>query len=181
MKKRFFSLFLACCLLCALLPSTALRIHAEKERIGLAMILFFSGLLAFSLFLFGEYIPARAFCAPVTLPLLAAVLLAETPTERKQGSRRAVFAVLTFCFGLCFLMGSLDILQVHRAAQIREEGFLKAAEGDKTLITSPYPYRTKYTAQYGNPDLAPDADWPNGIMADYYGIIRIIVVDSDAT
>ena len=29
MKKRFFSLFLACCLLCALLPSTALRIHAE--------------------------------------------------------------------------------------------------------------------------------------------------------
>ena len=52
---------------------------------------------------------------------------------------------------------------------------MEAAAGDKRVVTRAYEYRTKYTAQYGNPDLYPDAGWPNGVMADYYDVIRIVV------
>ena len=90
---------------------------------------------------------------------------------------KAALIGLTLCFTICFSLGVQDILLVHREAQKRETDFAAAAAGDKRVTVTPYIYHTKYTAQYGNPDLAPDADWPNGDIANYYDVVRIIVVE----
>ena len=156
----------------------ALKRQSEKERILLGMNLFFSGMCAFLMFLFGEYLPPRAFCAPVLLAILASVLLAEG-LERTRIRERACLIALSVVFVMTFIIGITDIISVYRASVIREKGFREAAEGNLTLITSPYPCKSKYSAQYANADLEPDADWPNGIMADYYGIKRIIVEAHD--
>ncbi len=152
----------------------AIKEKTDAERILLAVNLFFSGMCAFALFLFGEYLPARAFCAPVLLTLLAAVLLSDGLTCLKT-RRRLSILILTASFAVTLMFGVSDIVTVYRASVVRENAFREAAEGNKILTTFPYPCRSKYSAQYGNADLAPDADWPNGIMADYYGVERIIV------
>ncbi len=83
--------------------------------------------------------------------------------------------VLVAYFLFFFIIGSADILSVHRETEKRDEAFQIAANGDKILITSPYRYQTKYTVQYGNPDLLDGVGWPNGIMADYYSVTKTIV------
>ena len=158
--------------------SLALKRQEAGSKIFFSLVMVFSGLSGFSLFLFGEYFPIRGFCAPVTLLVLAAVLLSDHCRCRGENSEKTgirAFALLTLCFVLCFALGAEDIFRVHRAATAREEEFIRAAAGDKIVRATPYPFRTKYTAQYGNPDLSPDADWPNGVIADYYDVVRIIV------
>jgi hypothetical protein len=168
-------LFLALTIYCVVLAAVLKR-DTEKERILLSLILAVSGICGFTLFLFGEYFPIRGFCAPVSFLILSAVYLAETGMqESEEKAGKFLLALLTLCFSICFALGTTDIFGVHRAALQREADFAAAAEGDKRVVATPYPYRTKYTAQFGNPDLSPDADWPNGIVADYYGVIRIIV------
>ena len=162
---------------CALL-TIALKRRADADRIVLSLIFAFGGIAGCALFLFGEYIPIRGFCAPVTLMILAAVYLAApdwTRTEKKQ--KTAVLVFVSACFFLCFSLGGADIYHVHQAALEREDAFAEAAAGDKRVVLTRYPCRTKYSAQYGNQDLLPDADWPNGIMADYYDVIRIVVIE----
>ena len=156
----------------------ALKRQAYADRIVLSLIFAFSGIAGCALFLFGEYIPIRGFCAPVTLMILAAVYLA-APNSTKIGKKwkTAVLIFASACFSLCFSLGGADICRVHRAAVEREAAFAEAAAGNKRVVLTPYPCRTKYSAQYGNQDLLPDADWPNGIMADYYDVIRIIVIE----
>ena len=78
---------------------------------------------------------------------------------------------------LCFSLGGADIYRVHQAAGEREAAFAEAAAGEKRVVLTPLPCKTKYSAQFGNQDLMPDAGWPNGVMADYYDVIRIIVVE----
>ena len=165
------------CVFCAAL-SVALREEENKDRVIMALILSFSGMCAMALFLFGEYFPIRGFCAPVSLLVLAAVYLAD-PVEpkREKTVQRTLDGLLVLCFVFCFWMGVQDILLVHHEAVSREDIFEKAAAGDKIVVVSPYVYHTKYTAQYGNPDLSYDAGWPNGIMADYYDVVRIIVIE----
>lgn len=162
---------------CAVL-TIALKRQANADRIVLSLIFAVSGIAGCALFLFGEYIPIRGFCAPVTLMILAAAYLAE-PGWSKIGkkSKKAVLIFVSACFLLCFFLGGADICRVHRAAIERETAFAEAAAGDKRVVLTRYPCRTKYSAQYGNQDLLPDADWPNGIMADYYDVIRIIVIE----
>ena len=162
---------------CALL-TIALKRRADADRIVLSLIFVFGGIAGCALFLFGEYIPIRGFCAPVTLMILAAVYLA-APGWTRIGKKlkTAVLAIVSGCFFLCFSLGGADIYQVHRAAVERETAFAEAAAGDKRVVLTRYPCRTKYSAQYGNQDLLPDADWPNGIMADYYDVIRIVVIE----
>lgn len=162
---------------CAVL-TIALKRQANADRIVLSLIFAVSGIAGCALFLFGEYIPIRGFCAPVTLMILAAAYLAE-PGWSKIGkkSKKAVLIFVSACFLLCFFIGGADICRVHRAAIERETAFAEAAAGDKRVVLTRYPCRTKYSAQYGNQDLLPDADWPNGIMADYYDVIRIIVIE----
>ena len=154
----------------------ALRKQTEKDSILMSLILSFGGLCGVALFIFGEYFPIRGFCAPVAMLLPAAVLLTESE-ERDSlstGMKRKL-VILAVCFALCFGLGAADIYSVHTAALEREAAFLAAAAGDKRVTVSPYAFRTKYSAQYGNPDLVYDADWPNGVMADYYDVVRIIV------
>ena len=152
---------------------------AKTERILLSLIFSFSGIAGFSLFLFGEYFPLRGFCAPVTLLILAAVfLLAEFDRNQLGRSlKTAGIVLLTGFFAVCFSVGGADIYHVHQAAIEREAAFAEAAAGDKRVELTRYPCKTKYSAQYGNQDLYPDAGWPNGIMADYYDVIRIIVIE----
>ena len=169
--------FLAMMFFCTAL-AISLVWRGDRERIQLSLIFAFSGISGFALFLFGEYFPVRGFCAPVALLLLAAVYLAE-PHWNKAGRnlRCAGIGLLTACFVLCFSIGGADIDRVHQAAIEREAAFAEAAAGDKRVVLTPYPCKTKYSAQFGNQDLLPDADWPNGVMADYYDVIRIIVVE----
>ena len=169
--------FLTLTVFCTALTISLIR-RGYKERILLSLIFAFSGISGFALFLFGEYFPVRGFCAPVTLLILAAVYLAEPHwNNARRHLKVAAISLVTACFALCFLIGGADIERVHRAAAEREAAFAAAAAGDKKVVLTPYPCKTKYSAQYGNQDLIPDADWPNGVMADYYDVIRIIVVE----
>lgn len=168
-------LFLALTVYCTML-TVAVKKDTEKRQILFSLILAFSGICGFMLFLFGEYFPIRGFCAPVSFMVLAAVYLAETSAcGRMVKTGKLAMVILSLWFSICFFLGTTDILGVHQAALRREADFAAAAAGDKRVTATPYPYRTKYSAQYGNPDLSPDADWPNGVVADYYGVIRIIV------
>lgn len=158
--------------------SIALKRQTNADRIVLSLIFAFSGIAGCALFLFGEYIPIRGFCAPVTLMIVSSVYLAASGWTRiGKKLKTAVLAFVSVCFFLCFSLGGADICRVHRAAVERETAFAEAAAGDKRVVLTRYPCRTKYSAQYGNQDLLPDADWPNGIMADYYDVIRIIVIE----
>ena len=156
--------------------SAALKNGEGKDILLLSAILAFSGICGCLLFLFGEYFPLRGFCAPVSMLILAGVLqYGRRGTGEKAGYRKAAAVILGLCFALHFVLGTADILGVHRQAMAREEKFAAAAAGDKIVVVAPFSFKTKYTAQYGNPDLAPDAGWPNGDIADYYGVVRIIV------
>ena len=42
------------------------------------------------------------------------------------------------------------------------------------LIAPLHPVRSKYSAQYGLADLNPEGDWPNDVMARYYGLKRAV-------
>ena len=152
----------------------AIRNNTARIQIFFAMTLAFSGICSLALFLFGEYFPLRGFCAPVSLLILGGVLLSQAG---HQENKRMLWTSILICswFVICFALGAKDIVEVHHQALAREAGFMEAAAGDKRVVTRAYEYRTKYTAQYGNPDLYPDAGWPNGVMADYYDVIRIVV------
>ena len=168
---------LAVMIYCATL-TIALICKADTERILTSLIFTIGGVSGVALFLFGEYFPLRGFCAPVTLMNLSAVYLAEH--DRSMALRNLRTAEMVFasaCFALCLMLGGQDVYRVHLAAIKREAAFAEAAAGDKRVILTPYPCRTKYSAQYGNQDLFPDAGWPNGVMADYYDVIRIIVIE----
>lgn len=170
-------LFLSLMIFCAAL-TISLMMRGDKERILSALILAFSGISGCSLFLFGEYFPVRGFCAPVTLLILGAVCLAEPEWNRAgRNLKIAISCLLAACFVLCFSLGGADIYRVHQAAGEREAAFAEAAAGEKRVVLTPLPCKTKYSAQFGNQDLMPDAGWPNGVMADYYDVIRIIVVE----
>ena len=170
-------LSLALMICCAALTS-ALNRRTDTERILVSLIFAIGGVSGVALFLFGEYFPIRGFCAPVTLMILAAVYLAGPERGKSYHPRRtAVTGLVTVCFFLCLLLGGEDIYRVHLTAIEREAAFAEAAAGDKRVVLTPYPCRTKYSAQYGNQDLYPDAGWPNGVMADYYDVIRIIVIE----
>ena len=171
--------FLSFMIFCVAL-TISLMMRGDKERILSALIFAFSGILGCSLFLFGEYFPVRGFCAPVTLLILGAVYLAEPQWNRAgRNLKTAISILLAACFVLCFPLGGADIRQVHQAAAEREAAFSEAAAGDKRVVLTPLPCKTKYSAQFGNQDLTPDAGWPNGVMADYYDVIRIIVIEPE--
>ena len=166
------------CSFCIVLCN-ALRQNTDSERVTTAMILSFSGMCAIVLFLFGEYFPIRGFCAPVSMLVLSTVYLFDAAASTAgRVVKRVMACLIIICFAACFFLGVQDILLVHREAVSREAFFTEAAAGDKIVVVTPYVYHTKYTAQYGNPDLSYDAGWPNGVMADYYDVVRIIVVEA---
>ena len=171
--------FLTLMVFCSALAISLMK-RGDKERILLALFFAVGGISGCALFLFGEYFPTRGFCAPVTMMILAAVCLTEPHWNRAgRNLRAATIGLVTACFVVCFLIGGADIHRVYQASVEREAAFAEAAAGDKRVVLTPYPCKTKYSAQYGNQDLIPDADWPNGVMADYYDVIRIIVIEPE--
>ena len=151
----------------------AIRQRVRKEIILEAVFFSVGGLSALALFVLAMYIPARGFCAPVVFVGIATVMLWNSLKEKNQ---IAVIAALAVVFTVCLTTGIADICRVSVSAKERIRAINEAVSKDGVLITSPYPVRTKYSAQYGLLDLAADQSWPNDIIMRYYGLKEIIVV-----
>ena len=78
-----------------------------------------------------------------------------------------------------FIIGWADILAVDHADLKRQAAIQEALAGDRILVASPYPVKTKYSAQYGLLDLMPDEDWPKDMIKEFYGLKDIIVVSEN--
>ena len=163
-------LALACCGF--FLPlSLALLQGAAREKLLLAGLLFLGGLCSLPLFMFASYFPARGAAAPVLFSVLSgALLLGEGKTVRGM---KTAFLCLMLVFALSFSLGAADILAVHRSELRRQEQIRLAQQGDGIAVVSLHPVRSKYSAQYGLDDLTESGEWPNDVMAQYYGIDRI--------
>ena len=154
----------------------ALKQKLRAEIFLMPLILLFGGLSALIPFSVAMYIPARGFCAPTVFTGIAAVLLLE---KTEIPYRSLILKIFTTLFSLLFLAGCADILSVHRADMERQAAIRQALAGDGILITSPYPEKTKYSAQYGLQDLAEDEDWPKDMIKEFYGLKEIIVLSED--
>ncbi len=163
-------LFLLTCFLYVL--RKAICCGASKSTIVEAVILSVGGISALALFALAMYIPARGFCAPVIFIGIATVRLW---TAIKQKNRLAVRTALTGVFLICFVLGVMDIIQVSQAAHKRESAIEQALQTDGILMATPYPVKTKYSAQYGLMDLENGESWPNDIIQEYYGLKGIVV------
>ena len=75
---------------------------------------------------------------------------------------------------LSFSLGTADILSVYRSEQRRLEQIRLAQQGGGTAVAALHPVRSKFSAQYGLADLTETGEWPNDVMARYYGIDRIL-------
>ena len=164
-------LILMCILFFAL--HCALKQKLQGDVLLMPLILFFGGLSALIPFSVAMYVPARGFCAPTAFTAIAAVLLLEK-TEIKHRNVAAKIIAITFL--TLFLIGCEDIIAVHHADMERQSAIRQALAGDGILVASPYPVKTKYSAQYGLQDLAEDEDWPKDMIKEYYGLREIIVL-----
>ena len=155
--------------LCFTLPfALALLGKTEGERLLFPALLFFSGLGSVALFLVASYFPPRGSAVSVLFALLGGAMcfdLLHLPRLKK-----AAAAAVALVFVLCLALGTADILAVHRSELQRQELIRLARESDGVLIAPPHPVRSKYSAQYGLADLNPEGDWPNDVMARYYGL-----------
>lgn len=155
---------------------SALEQKLLGEEILVPLFLFFGGLSALIPFSAAMYIPARGFCAPTVFTGIAIALLLE---KIDMAYRRLFNKVLTIVFLLLFITGAADILTVHHADLKRQAAIQEALTGDGILVASPYPVKTKYSAQYGLLDLMPDEDWPKDMIKEFYGLKDIIVLSKD--
>ncbi len=176
-----FTFFVAQTIFFFFLFRTLRQAETEEDQITLPMIFYLGGISILPLFVFGaSYVPPRGLTSTIVFTLVASILLMDAAPLSQKGKR-----VRTLVFALCLLgfmaAGILDIVSVHREAVRREEIFAEAAAGDGCAVLSPYHEKTKYSAQYGLQDLEYDAGWPNGVMANYYGVTRIIVTDDEKT
>ena len=160
----------------------ALRQGLSREQMALPLILTAGGMSAMIPFLAASYKPARGFCAPVVFTLLGSVLLlcltegSAAPEDKNRTKRMKLLpAALTVCYLISFTVGFADLLRVYKASEERNRAIEEALAGDGILITSPYPCRTKYSAQYGLQDLEPDSAWPTDKMKAFYGLREIVV------
>ncbi len=156
----------------AWLLQSVLRQGEQKEVIVLSLIFTFGGLCALVLFVAAAYVPARAVCAPVFFICISCALL----MSLLQTPPKLLLTAATGIFLLFFVTGAADILTVHQAALERDKEIEKARQTDKVLAVSPYPCRTKYSAQYGLQDVEPGVAWPNDMIALYYGMDQLIVI-----
>ena len=167
-------LSLLCIFLLTMLSAIKKKVHGEAFLMPL--ILFFGGMSALLPFLVAMYIPARGFCAPTVFTGIAAVLLFG---EIKAPQHNLASILCAILFSLMFLIGCEDILAVHQAEIERQAAIQKALAGDGVLVASPYPEKTKYSAQYGLLDIAEGEDWPKDMIKEFYGLKEIIVISKD--
>ncbi len=157
--------------------SRAFHHKIDTEAIIDAVILGTGGVAALLLFALAMYVPARGFCAPVVYIGIATVRLMCSMPRGK--TRKILVSVLLCVFAISFTAGILDVVRVHRAAIDRDKAISAALASDGVLVASPYPVRTKFSAQYGIPDLTDDGSWPNDIIIEYYGLNDICVVPDE--
>ena len=69
----------------------------------------------------------------------------------------------------------MDLVHVEKASKARDRAIREALESDGILYTTPYPVKTKYSAQYGIQDLAEGEYWPNEFVVKYYGLKDVVV------
>ena len=160
---------------CSCLAS-AFRQKIDKCIIREAVILGAGGISALLLFVLAMYVPARGFCAPVVFIGIATVRLY---TALQHKISWAVLIALLTVFVLFFTVGVSDVMHVYRAAIERDKAITAALSTDGILIASPYPEKTKYSAQYGIQDLTDDGSWPNDVIIEYYGLKDIHVISAD--
>lgn len=155
------------------LPLTlALFREVGRDKLLLSGLLFLGGLSSLPLFVFASYFPARGAAAPVLFSVLSGALLLG---ELREGrGLRTAFLALALCFALSFSLGTADILSVYRSEQRRLEQIRLAQQGGGTAVAALHPVRSKFSAQYGLADLTETGEWPNDVMARYYGIDRIL-------
>ncbi len=150
-----------------------LKQNLLNELFLMPMILFFGGLSALIPFSVAMYVPARGFCAPTVFIGIAAVLLLE---KNDMAHRRFTCKGIFIAFSLLFIIGVADILAVYHADLKRQTAIQEALAGDGILVASPYPEKTKYSAQYGLLDIAESEDWPKDMIKEFYGLKDIIVL-----
>lgn len=146
----------------------------DPDIISEAVILFVGGMGALVLFGFAMYVPARGFCAPVVFAGIATVRLWSSVGMRH---RKVVMILLLFCFAGFFVGGITDIITVFHASEERMKAISEAQAGDGVLITTQYPVKTKYSAQYGLQDLTGEDSWPDDPFKVYYHLWDIVVVE----
>ena len=162
---------LMCCFFLCL--GKAIQQCVQKDIILEAIFFAVGGLSALALFALAMYIPARGFCAPVVFIGIATVMLW---SSLKQKKKRVAIVAFALVFAVYFTAGATDIYRVSVSAKERIVAINEALSKDRVLITSPYPVKTKYSAQYGLLDLAMDQSWPNDVIMRYYGLDEIIVI-----
>ena len=146
----------------------------DPDIISEAVILFVGGMGALVLFGFAMYVPARGFCAPVVFAGIATVRLWSSVGMRH---RNAVVILFFLCFAVFFIGGITDIITVFHASEERMKAISEAQAGDGVLITTQYPVKTKYSAQYGLQDLTGEDSWPDDPFKVYYHLWDIVVVE----
>lgn len=153
-----------------------LKQNLLNDLLLMPMVLFFGGLSALIPFSVAMYVPARGFCAPTVFIGIAAVLLLE---KNDMAHRRFSCKGIFIAFSLLFIIGIADILTVYHADLKRQAAIQEALAGDGILVASPYPEKTKYSAQYGLLDIAEGEDWPKDMIKEFYGLKDIIVLPED--
>ena len=146
--------------------------RVKRETIVEAIILSIGGFSALALFALAMYIPARGFCAPI---IFIGIATAKLWGALEQNTSTAVRKALIGVFLVCFAFGFVDILHVSQAASKRNRAIEQALQSNGVLVATPYPVKTKYSAQYGLLDLLDGESWPNEIIQEYYGLKDIIV------
>ena len=157
---------------CSCLAS-AFRQKIDSCIIREAVVLGVGGISALLLFALAMYVPARGFCAPVVFIGIATVRLYAALQHKKSWT---VVVALLSVFAVFLSVGVFDIMLVNRASIERDKAITAALSSDGILIASPYPEKTKYSAQYGIQDLTDDGSWPNDVIAEYYGLKGIMTV-----
>ena len=157
---------------CSCLAS-AFRQKIDSCIIREAVVLGVGGISALLLFVLAMYVPARGFCAPVVFIGIATVRLYAALQHKKSWT---VVVALLSVFAVFLSVGVFDIMLVNRASIERDKAITAALSSDRILIASPYPEKTKYSAQYGIQDLTDDGSWPNDVIAEYYGLKGIMTV-----
>ncbi len=167
-----FLILTGCFFLCL---KNAIQYKTATDKVLQAILIAVGGSCALIPFSVAMYVPARGFCAPVVFIGIATVMLWNRAENRSQSSERLALSVLGGLFLFYFILGMMDLVHVEQAAIRRDLAIEQALASDGILYAEPYPVKTKYSAQYGIQDLAEGENWPNAIMAEYYGLIDIVV------
>lgn len=159
----------------ALLLVMCILKKADKKVIIASLLIIFSGLISFSLFIVAVYVPARGFMIATAYEVLAVVLLARE-VIKLQGVKliMPIVAVGVLFFGYKATIGGWDIISSYRQSLERNASISMATEkGMNTVELKQYRSSTRYSAIFGERLYE---DWYNDCIATYYGFEKVIPI-----